>query len=441
MNRIPFLPLSLCLCSLLLAFASATAQQALSREDAVARAVESNLGVKLARHQADQTTVNNAWGAAGALPRVTLTVTPSTSVSDQRENPTSFLQERIESDAFNWGGQVSWTLFDGFGMFANKRAFELLESQSLGQVDLVVEQTVQATLLAYDAALIQQELLAIVEGALRFSSAQIDWLKNREETGSASSFDRLQFENALLADSMSWMQQGLAVQLAMRNLNRLIGEAEDVQWGLTSSLSIPAELPNPSELESLVLSSETSIRNALLGEELARTSQEQATARLYPVLGLNAAFGDQFSQVAAGDLSGETRVKNASASLTLNFNLFNGGATKRALDQALIQLDLAETATANQRQASVQVLRNAISQYQAQEAMYRISRQSAANASDLARIAADRYTFGAVTSLDVRQLQLNAMRAEVAQLQVLQAWNAAYTEVQRLSGALRAPLE
>jgi outer membrane protein TolC len=52
-------------------------------------------------------------------------------------------------------------------------------------------------------------------------------------------------------------------------------------------------------------------------------------------------------------------------------------------------------------------------------------------------IASDRYTFGALTSLDVRELQLALLQAEVGRLQILAAWNAASIEVQRLAGGLR----
>lgn len=415
------------------------AQDALSREDAVARALQRNYGLRLVRLQAEQAAVNNDWGAAGALPRVSLSATPSSSVSDQRENPTSFLQERIESSGLNVGGQAAWTLFDGFGMFANKRALDLLEAQAGGEVELLVEQTVQAVLQAYDAVLVQEALLEVLERSLRFSQSQLAWLESREAAGAAGSFDRLQFENGLLADSTSWLQQQVARRTALRNLNRLMAEDEEVNWRLTSALEVPPALPDLAQMEASITQSETSIRNALLSEALAETALDQAQARLYPVVSLSASYGDQFNQVSAGVLSGETRVKNSSAALTLNFNVFNGGATRRALDQARIQVDLAETATANQVAATLQVFRNAVDQFTTQARVYALAQQTVENAAALVSIASDRYTFGTLTSLDVRELQLALLRADAGRLQVLQAWNAAWVEVQRLQGALRVP--
>ena len=96
----------------------------------------------------------------------------------------------------------------------------------------------------------------------------------------------------------------------MRNLNRLMAEDEAVEWRLTSALEVPPVIPDLAQMEARITQSETSIRNALLSEALAETALDQAQARLYPVVSLAASYGDQFNQVSAGVLSGETRVKN-----------------------------------------------------------------------------------------------------------------------------------
>lgn len=425
---------------LVVASGAALGQSELSREAAVARALERNYGLELVRLQAEQAVVANDWGAAGALPRISLTASPSSAVSDQRENPATFLQEKIESSGLSYGAQASWTLFDGMGMFANKRALDLLEAQAGGEVELLIEQTTEAVLKAYDAVVVQDALLDVLRKSLRFSQAQIAYLATREEVGASGSFDRLQFESAMLADSVALIQQEVARDMALRNLNRLMGDTEEEAWTLTSALTAPAELPDLAQMESQLAASETSIRNALLGEALAETALDQAQARLYPVVGLAVNWGDQFSQLNAGELSAESRVKNSSAALTLNFNLFNGGATRRAIDQARIQADLAQTVTENQRAASLQLFHNAHDQFTAQQEVFRLVEAQLERTEQLVALAADRYTFGALTSLDVRELQLNQLRAEVGRLQVLQAWNAAWIELQRLTGAFLRPV-
>ena len=139
-----------------LSLASAQAQQPLSMERAVARALENNLGIQIARQQVEMAAVVNSWGAAGALPQIGLSATGSNAISDQSQNPTSFIQERLQSESINISGQLNWMLFDGLGMFANKRALERLVEQADGQAALVIEQTVAATMLAYNGVLVQK---------------------------------------------------------------------------------------------------------------------------------------------------------------------------------------------------------------------------------------------------------------------------------------------
>ena len=130
---------------------TASAQAPLQREEAVALALEQNLGVQIARLNVELAEVNDAWGAAGALPQIGLNTNLSGAVSDQSENPTSFIQERLESQSVSIGGQLNWVVFDGLGMFANRRALETLVEQADGQARLIIEQTIAATLQAYDA--------------------------------------------------------------------------------------------------------------------------------------------------------------------------------------------------------------------------------------------------------------------------------------------------
>ena len=56
--------------------------------------------------------------------------------------------------------------------------------------------------------------------------------------GSAGTFDRLQFDNALLADSTALLRRNLRCA-ARRNLNLLMVQEEDAQWNLTSDLLNP----------------------------------------------------------------------------------------------------------------------------------------------------------------------------------------------------------
>lgn len=418
---------------------TASAQAPLQREEAVALALEQNLGVQIARLNVELAEVNDAWGAAGALPQIGLNTNLSGAVSDQRENPTSFIQERLESQSVSIGGQLNWVVFDGLGMFANKRALETLVEQADGQARLIIEQTIAATLQAYDAVLVQQEVLATLDATVDAAEARLDWMAQRVAFGAAAEFDRLQVESGLLSDRLSRMQQALAVEVAFRALNQLMGQPLNTQW-ILSELESPS-MRDFNRLEALVLSDGTTMENARIAESLARTGLQQAQARMSPTIALTASQGDQRSQFAAGDLSGDGRTKNIAASLVLNFNLFNGGATRRGIEQAKLQVLAAEQSLANQEQEVLRIFADTRQRWQTAADSYALAVQLKDNATASAAIAEQRFKSGAMNSLDFREVELQRLRAEQSALQALQAWLAADVELDRLAGTWVKPME
>lgn len=411
------------------------AQQTLSLEDAVAHSLQNNLGIRLAQHQAEVAAIGNAWGAAGALPSLSVSATGGSAISDQSKNPTSFLQERIESESVNVAGQLNWVLFDGMGMFANKRALERIEEQAEGQVNLVIEQTIAATIMAYNSVLVQTAVRDVLASSMEISRDRLKWIDARRASGASTMFDRLQFENALLSDSLAWMQQGINVRQAELSLNRLMGDATSSSWTFSSPLMAPENIEDIDQIKDGALSNAATIQNALISQEIARTGVQQAQARMSPTLLLNASQNDQASRFSAGDLSADGRTVNIAANISLNFNLFNGGATRRAIQQAKIQVAMAENQALDEYREVERLLADAWSRWTASSAAYAVSEQLTENCVRVLEIASERLATGAINSLDFREFQIQQMNAEQQQIQALNAWQMADVELLRLSGA------
>ena len=213
-----------------------------------------------------------------------------------------------------------------------------------------------------------------------------------------------------------------------------MGVSESKRWKLTSELDEPKAHDSWETLKSAVLNDATAIRNALLSRELARVGLEQAEGGLYPTLQVSSSFGDQRSTFAAGDLSGEGRSLNLAANLTLNFNVFNGGATRRAIQQAKIEIEVAALDFADQQSQMVVFARTAVDRMNAQESIYGLAVRMADNARSLLNMGADRFEFGAINSLDFRELQLGVQRAEMEVLRTQQEWGSAHLDLNRLQG-------
>jgi outer membrane protein len=418
-----------------------TGVRSLNKQEAVALALNQNFGIQLAQKRAEQASVNTGWGAAGALPQIGVSTAASSTISDQRENPTSFIQERLESDALNASAQLNWTLFDGMRMFANKQALDVLAEQAEGQVHLVVEQTVVAVLMAYDDVLIQLAVEEVLRNSLAVSAERLSRLESAQEWGGARAFDRLQIQNALFTDSLALIQQGLSREVAMHNFSRLLGGSEWSDWKLTSPLDQPLENGGWDAIKSSVLRDATAIRNAMLSRELANVGIAQAESGLFPVVQLSSSFGDQRSTFAAGDLSGEGRSQNLAANLSLNFNVFNGGATRRAIQQAKIQMEVADLDFADQQREVLLLARTATDRMAAQASVHQLALRMAQNAAELLEMGRDRLEFGAINSLDFRELQVGLQRAEMEVLRTQQAWSAAQLDLKRLQGFWNGTIE
>jgi len=391
------------------------AQQTLSLEDAVAHSLQNNLGIRLAQHQAEVAAIGNAWGAAGALPSLGVSATGGSAISDQSKNPTSFLQERIESESVNVAGQLNWVLFDGMGMFANKRALERIEEQAEGQVNLVIEQTIAATIMAYNSVLVQTAVRDVLASSMEISRDRLKWIDARRASGASTMFDRLQFENALLSDSLAWMQQGINVRQAELSLNRLMGDATSSSWTFSSPLMAPENIEDIDQIKDGALSNAATIQNALISQEIARTGVQQAQARMSPTLLLNASQNDQASRFSAGDLSADGRTVNIAANISLNFNLFNGGATRRAIQQAKMQVAMAENAS---RRTSTEgkwievacKMPGPVGPLHAAAVCHLISIQLTENSSSRRlRLLQERLASGAINSLDFREIQMQVL--------------------------------
>jgi outer membrane protein TolC len=126
--------------------------------------------------------------------------------------------------------------------------------------------------------------------------------------------------------------------------------------------------------------------------------------------------------------------------LSINFNLFNGGATRRAIAMASIQADIAAIGIEDKLAEAESLVANAFDRYTMQATIYDLSQQSVKNTETMLEIADSQYEGGVISSLDYRSLEIALQRARTQELQSLLAWRSSYMEVQKLIGNLRAPL-
>ncbi|MGF1565890.1 MAG: TolC family protein [Flavobacteriales bacterium] len=414
------------------------AQETLSLENAVARALQNNFDIRIAEASVEIAANNNSWGQTSALPSIALSAGFNATINDQSQNPTAFIQEKLEVQALNYSANLNWVLFDGLGMFIQKRQLELLESQSEGNASLIIENTVQALTLAYYDVLMQRERLNVLTEVIALSRDLLNYVNDKRELGAGSTFEVLQFENNVVTDSSNYLIQELAYRNATRNLNLLMGIDPETEFALTTPLQAPTVAYSYATIWDEVKNNNTALRNQFVNSLLAQQDYKLAQSAMFPVVSFSAGITENANQfrVRSLDLAAEGATLNYFGNFALNFNLFNGGRTRRAMQNARIREEVAQL---QQNELELQVqsdLRNALDLYTAQLAIYQLTDGNVGRQRLALDIAADRFANGLITSFDYRQQQVAFLNAEMARIQALQNLLNTHTQLVRLRGGL-----
>ena len=88
----------LMLCSMTSLVAQSTTSEPLSLNQAINRALQSNFGIRTSYLIKEASAISNSWGAVGALPQLSTSVSGVSSISDQTENPTCLLYTSDAAD-------------------------------------------------------------------------------------------------------------------------------------------------------------------------------------------------------------------------------------------------------------------------------------------------------------------------------------------------------
>lgn len=415
---------------------SAQAQEALSLQDAVAKTLASNFQIQIQQAQVSIAENNNSWGQTSALPSLSLSAGQNNSVADQSQNPTAFIQDKLQSTGYEYGANLNWTLFDGFNMFASKRQLELLEEQSEGNASLIIENTVQAVVLAYYDVLLQNERLSVLNEVIALSRDRLEYMEVKRELGASTTFEILQFENAIISDSTNYLLQEIAQSNALRNLNLLMGEEVSMNWTLTTPLDAPNNSYAFETVWNEVKSSNQSLKNQTINSMLAAQQTKLAKSGMYPVVSFNAGINQSQSSFSVGDLSGEGQTLSYFGNFALNFNVFNGGRTKRALQNAQINEEIALLSFSDmERQVQVELV-NRIDRYNAEMSIFQLVDSNVENQRTALDIVADRFANGMVNSFDYRNAQLNYLNTSLSQIEALTNLLNSHVNLVRLRGGI-----
>jgi outer membrane protein len=424
------------------------AQEPLSLSDAIQIGLENNYQIKISEAQRDIASNNNDWAVAGKYPTINLTLNSNNSYRNLN-NPASVL---LESNTFNVGAtpglQANWVLFDGFRVNITKEQLQGQQQLNQSNIKVVVENTIQVIIQAYNNALIQQEQLQVLQEVLLLSKDRVDYQELKKEYGQASTFDILQTKDAYLSDSTNYILQLNTFATAIRNLNLAMGVDDPFrQYTLTDTLA--EDIPDYSlpDLQQKMEANNHQLMVQYINRDLAAINTRLQQTAMKPTVQLQSginydvslSLGEQrftFSpepqelpEVAAKTFTGFVN-------LSASYPIFDGGVRRKRIENAQTE-ELITQLTINDTKRQLQnQLQNTYAAYNSQKQLIAITNDLVDNARQNLEIAEERFRGGLINSFDYRSIQLSYINASQQKLNAIFNLKNTETELIKLIGGL-----
>jgi outer membrane protein len=413
----------------LISFSAAlSAQEVLQPEEAMNMALENNFGILVSKNDQAQAKNNASILNSRFLPSVTATTGANIAVDDQEatfQDGQTRTVDGAETTRYNASVNMNFTLFDGMGRLYNfKRLKEQYELSKLG-----VRQTIEQTLIQLFSAYYE---VARLEEGVRILEQTFD---KRFEFGSSTRLDLLNARVDLNTDSINLIQQRQALTNAKRNLNVILARDLETDFAVNPLVRF---VDDEVLLEKR---KEYTAKNVRLlqvrsNEKINTLTLKAQRSTLLPSLAVNSGYGYSEGVFPATGFLASSQVIGLSAGATLSWNLFNQGSQQVGIKNAKIALASTELQEKQIEQEVLRDLLNAEGAYRNAVEVYRLQQENVVTASDNFERSKNQFDLGQITSIELRQAQINLLNAELTGVQAKFSAKLAELEYLNQCGAL-----
>ncbi|MBC8301302.1 MAG: TolC family protein [Pelagibacterales bacterium] len=378
--------------------------------DAIKIGMLENYDIQISEKNQNISKINNNWANAGGLPSINLSAKKEEALSDQSNNPASFIQEKLRSSAINGNANVSWTLFNGFAIRANKEKLNNLEEISNNNATLTIENTIQGIILQYYNCVLQKKRLELLQKVVALAKNRLEYEQTKYEIGVSSKIDLLQIENAMLTDSANIILQKLNYSNAIKNLNLTLATNVETNWILTDEMDTEIKLFNYEDLKTSTLANNTNIKNQYYNIQLSKQDIKLAMSPFYPVISVNSGAAYNESTYDIGDLSNTMdntgKSINYFANFSVNFRIFDGGKLYQNLRSLKIQKEINDLQLEKIQKEVLYQLSLTNDKYNSLITTYSLNQKAFKIAETNYGLATDQQNMGVINSFMLRDIEI-----------------------------------
>lgn len=433
--------------ALFLCFGVTAQEQRLSKEGAVAMMLERNFGVRIAQNNVKVAENNKSILNSGFLPTVTANANANYQRDDSTfEFPGQFITdengnqvprpdtELYKAEAQRYGAGISsnYLLFDGLGrLYDYKR---LKEEYNL--TELQARETIETTMLqlftVYFEVARLTENIAVLKETYDNTQNRLQRAGYSFEYGQTNKLDVLNAEVDLVNDSINLINEKQLLRNTQRDLNVLLNEDLSQLYNVDTTIVFT----NPIILEEFLEVGEQNNIRMLQAEKNITINDyilKSGKSVLLPTVGLTGFYGWNLNQNAPGAFFPGVNVNNTrnfGLGATLTWNIFDGGNGITQIKNAKVLLDSQEILEQQIKQEVRRDIANAEGNYKNRLQIYRLQEQNVSTATINYTRSNEQYKLGQITSVELRQAQLNLLNAKTSKN--LAKYNAKLAELQLL---------
>jgi outer membrane protein len=281
-----------CLVFCLIAFTAGVKAQTdtvLSLKDAVEIALKNNYHILLSKNNATVAQNNVTLGNAGFLPQVSGDFTTTRSIQNTKQTRSGGVVNNINgahNASTSYGPALTWTIFNGFGMFANYD--ELKQLNQLGELQTrdTIQNTLASVIETYYNLINLNEGLKALRGAIAISKTQLRYANDKFQVGRVSKLDVLNAQVNLNTDTANYLNQVQQFKSAKIQMNQLLVRNLQTDFAVGDTIIVDDKLVL-GDILSKAENQNPAILSAQINKRISEINLKLVKAGRYPQVALS----------------------------------------------------------------------------------------------------------------------------------------------------------
>ncbi len=396
-------------------FSELVAQQSHTLQDVIATALENNYSIQIARNRQTISDNNLTLGNAGFLPsldfRSQYSGTRNTTDRTDFDGNQSTIRN-VHNTVASSNVTLGWTIFDGFRAQISYDKLTALQEMGELNTQIAIENMIAGITAEYFNLIQQKRLLNNLKFAVELSRERVRIDEERFLLGSGSKLQLLQAEVFLNADSSRMGRQEEVVRATQVRLNELMA-MDNLRFNLQpADTIIPLnDIMIYATLEASAMENNTALLARAKNHRISQYDKKLVASQAYPWVTLGSGYGYNYSTFQSGTFT-DQQTYGMNYAVTLGFNIFDGFNRRRQISNATIEVENSMLVYEETEKAVQSDLINIYNEYLNNFRLLDLETQNLEVAYETLDIAMERYRLGALSGIELREVQKNLLEAE-----------------------------